>query len=158
MTRFATRNCSGRGCHAHYVMPQTFRRENLSMPTDAVVAPNVKQAVPFFMVTDIEASLHFYVDGLGFAVTNEWRPEKASGRIQWCRLQLGNAAVMLQEYWRDGSPGGAPEGPHCSSGMTKGWSGPLKDAAAQPQAVGHLEVHAKNHQQNQEELVARFVC
>ena len=81
------------------------------MTTNAVVAPNVKQAVPFFMVTDIEASLHFYVDGLGFAVTNEWRPEIAMGRIQWCRLQLGNAAVMLQEYWRDGSPGGAPEGP-----------------------------------------------
>ena len=34
------------------VMPQTFRREDLLMPTDAVVAPNVKQAVPFFMVTD----------------------------------------------------------------------------------------------------------
>jgi hypothetical protein len=81
------------------------------MTADAVVAPNVKQAVPFFMVTDIKASLHFYVDGLGFAVTNEWRPEKAMGRIQWCRLQLGNAAVMLQEYWRDGRPGGAPEGP-----------------------------------------------
>jgi lactoylglutathione lyase len=81
------------------------------MATDAVVAPNVKQAVPFFMVTDIEASLHFYVDGLGFAIINEWRPDKASGRIQWCQLQLGNAAVMLQEYWRDGSPGGAPEGP-----------------------------------------------
>ena len=81
------------------------------MPIDSVPTPNVKQAVPFFMVTDIEASLHFYVDGLGFAITNEWRPEKASGRIQWCRLQLGNAAVMLQEYWRDGSPGGAPEGP-----------------------------------------------
>ena len=41
----------------------------------ATVMPNVKQAVPFFMVTDIEASLRFYVDGLGFAVTNEWRPE-----------------------------------------------------------------------------------
>ena len=58
------------------------------MPTDSVVAPNVKQAVPFFMVTDIEASLHFYVDGLGFAVTNEWRPEKASRRIHLCWLQL----------------------------------------------------------------------
>ncbi len=81
------------------------------MHTETVVAPNVKQAVPFFMVTDIEASLRFYVDGLGFAVTNEWRPEKARGRVQWCWLQLGNAAVMLQEYWRDGNPGGAPEGP-----------------------------------------------
>ena len=80
------------------------------MPTDAAVTPNVKQAVPFFMVTDIEASLRFYVDGLGFTVTNEWRPEKAGGRVQWCSLQLGEAAVMLQEYWRDGAPGGAPEG------------------------------------------------
>jgi len=63
------------------------------------------------MVTDIEASLRFYVDGLGFAITSEWRPEKARGRVQWCWLQLGNAALMLQEYWKDGRPGGAPEGP-----------------------------------------------
>ena len=80
------------------------------MPTDPARAPNVKQAVPFFMVTDIEASLRFYVDGLGFAVTNEWRPEKAGGRVQWCWLQLGGAAMMLQEYWLGRSPGGAPEG------------------------------------------------
>lgn len=80
------------------------------MLSDATVPPNVKQAVPFFMVTDIEASLRFYVNGLGFAITTEWRPERARGRIQWCWLQLGSAAVMLQEYWRDGAPGGAPEG------------------------------------------------
>lgn len=73
--------------------------------------PNVQQAVPFFMVTDIEASLRFYVDGLGFAISHEWRPERAAGRIQWCRLQLGHAALMLQEYRRDGRPAGAPEGP-----------------------------------------------
>lgn len=70
---------------------------------------NVKQAVPFFMVTDIEASLRFYVEGLGFAITREWRPDNA--RIRWCWLQLGGAALMLQEYWRDGRPGGAPEVP-----------------------------------------------
>ena len=81
------------------------------MSAEAVVAPNVKQAIPFFMVTDIEASLRFYVDGLGFAIINEWRPDKVSGRIQWCMLRLGDAAVMLQEYWRDGRPGGVPEGP-----------------------------------------------
>ncbi len=81
------------------------------MATDVTATSNVKQAVPFFMVTDIEASLRFYVEGLGCAITHEWRPEKASGRIQWCWLQLGNAAVMLQEYWRDGGPAGAPEGP-----------------------------------------------
>jgi lactoylglutathione lyase len=69
--------------------------------------PNVKQAVPFFHVTDIDASLRFYVDGLGFALTNKWDPE---GHLRWCWLQLGEAAIMLQQYWRDGQRGGAPEG------------------------------------------------
>jgi lactoylglutathione lyase len=84
--------------------------EQVSMPADATGAPNVKQAVPFFMVTDIEASVHFYVEGLGFAMTREWRPDRGAGRLQWCWLQLGDAAVMLQEFRRDGQPGGASEG------------------------------------------------
>jgi len=78
------------------------------MPTETTVAPNVKQAVPFFNVTDIKASLRFYVEGLGFVLTHQWVPER---RIRWCWLQLGAAAVMLQEYWRDGHAAGAPEGP-----------------------------------------------
>lgn len=69
--------------------------------------PNVKQAVPFLHVTDIEASLRFYVDGLGGVVTNQWIPE---GRVRWCWVKLGDAAVMLQEYWRDGRRAGAPDG------------------------------------------------
>lgn len=78
------------------------------MSVDATVGSNVKQAVPFFNVTDIEASLRFYVEGVGFSVTNQWAPE---GRTRWCWLQLGDTAVMLQEYWRDGHRAGAPEGP-----------------------------------------------
>jgi lactoylglutathione lyase len=78
------------------------------MSPDAAVTANVKQAVPFFSVTDIEASLRFYVDSVGFVLINHWSPE---GRIRWCWLRLGEAAVMLQEYWRDGRPGGAPAGP-----------------------------------------------
>lgn len=78
------------------------------MSADPLAPPNVKQAVPFLGVTDIEASLRFYVDGLGFAITNQWAPE---GRIRWCWLQLGDAAVMLQEFWRNGHPAGAPAGP-----------------------------------------------
>ncbi len=77
------------------------------MSTETTVGPNVKQAVPFFNVTDIEASLRFYVEGLGFVLTNQWIPE---GRIRWCSLQLGDAALMLQEYWRDGRRAEAPEG------------------------------------------------
>ena len=79
--------------------------------TAAVTAiGNVKQAVPFFMVTDIEASLRFYVECLGGSVLHQWRPEEGGGRVRWCWLQLGDAAVMLQEYWRDGRPAGAPAG------------------------------------------------
>lgn len=81
------------------------------MRAHAKVTLNVEQAVPAFMVTDIDASVRFYVDGLGFSITHEWRPERSAGRLQWCWLDLGGAAVMLQEYWRDGGSGGTPEGP-----------------------------------------------
>lgn len=69
--------------------------------------PNIRQAVPFFSVKDIEASLRFYVNGLGFTITRRWEPE---GRIRWCWLELDRVAVMLQEYWKDGRPGGSPDG------------------------------------------------
>ena len=78
------------------------------MQVETAQTPNVKQAVPFFNVTDIEASLRFYLEGLGFVLKNKWAPE---GRIGWCWLELGNASLMLQEYWRDGQRGGAPDGP-----------------------------------------------
>jgi lactoylglutathione lyase len=60
---------------------------------------NVQQAVPFFWVRDIEASLRFYIDGLGFKKTTEWVDD---GRLRWCWLELGGAAVMLQEFWQSG--------------------------------------------------------
>jgi lactoylglutathione lyase len=60
--------------------------------------PNVQQAVPFFMVSNMEASLLFYVEGLGFTRTKHWIPDAESGKIRWCWLELGNAAIMLQEY------------------------------------------------------------
>jgi catechol 2,3-dioxygenase-like lactoylglutathione lyase family enzyme len=77
------------------------------MAIDASLAPNVEQAVPFFGVTNINASLAFYINGLGFTMTHQWSPE---GRIRWYWLQRGGAALMLQEYWRDGRPAGAPDG------------------------------------------------
>jgi lactoylglutathione lyase len=57
--------------------------------------PNVQQAIPFFMVSNLEASLRFYVEGLGFTMTKQWIDD---GKLRWCWLQLGNAAIMLQEY------------------------------------------------------------
>ena len=61
-------------------------------------APNVQQAVPFFMISNMEASLRFYVEGLGFTRTNQWIVD---GKIRWCWLQLEGAAIMLQEYGPD---------------------------------------------------------
>lgn len=57
--------------------------------------PNLKQAVPFFNVTKMEVSLRFYVEGLGFAMTNSWAPE---GRVRWCWLAREGVPLMLQEY------------------------------------------------------------
>ena len=64
---------------------------------------NVHQAIPFFGVTDMAASLRFYVDGLGFAIRRQWVPEgdghyPSDGKIRWCWLELGDAAIMLQEF------------------------------------------------------------
>src|SRR5688572_23060771 len=56
---------------------------------------NVKQAVPFFMVVNMERSLRYYIDKLDFEVKIKWEP---NGRIEWCWLQIGDAAIMLQEY------------------------------------------------------------
>jgi lactoylglutathione lyase len=56
---------------------------------------NVQQAVPFFMVSDMQVSLRFYVDGLGFEMKNRWINE---GKLAWCWLQIGGAALMLQEW------------------------------------------------------------
>jgi catechol 2,3-dioxygenase-like lactoylglutathione lyase family enzyme len=79
-----------------------------AMERQTTDVPNVRQAVPFFGVKDLEASLRFYVNGLGFTMTRPWSPQ---GRIRWCWLELGDVAVMLQQYWEDGQPGGWPEGP-----------------------------------------------
>jgi lactoylglutathione lyase len=78
------------------------------MTVATITSVNVKQAVPFFGVTNMEASLRFYIDGLGFKMKRQWIPDRAEdhpdGRIRWCWLELGDAAIMLQEFW----PGGRP--------------------------------------------------
>ncbi len=65
---------------------------------------NVKQAVPFFLVTDIEASVRYYVEGLGFVMTKKWIDE---GKLRWCWLELGDVAIMLQEFWKEGNQANA---------------------------------------------------
>lgn len=63
--------------------------------------PNLKQAVPFFMVTNIERSLDFYIKGLGFEIKIDWKPNE---KIEWCWLERDGVAFMLQEYRKDFLP------------------------------------------------------
>lgn len=55
---------------------------------------NVKQAIPFFFVKNMEISLDFYVNQLSFNLSQKWEP---AGKIQWCLLNLGHSSIMLQE-------------------------------------------------------------
>ena len=70
---------------------------------DTKAAPNVEQAVPFFGVTSMEESLRYYAIGLGFEITHKWVVE---GKVRWCWLQRGGAALMLQEFVKDHKPKG----------------------------------------------------
>jgi catechol 2,3-dioxygenase-like lactoylglutathione lyase family enzyme len=65
---------------------------------------HVSQAVPFFLVSNIDASSRWYIDRLGFSMKLSWRPE---GKLEWCSLQIGDASLMLQEFHtpRDGKLG-----------------------------------------------------
>jgi catechol 2,3-dioxygenase-like lactoylglutathione lyase family enzyme len=56
---------------------------------------NIKETVPFFAISNMEESLRFYVDGLGFEMTHSWIPKD---KIEWCRLQRDAGALMLQEF------------------------------------------------------------
>lgn len=69
------------------------------MSSHATSTHNVQQAVPFFFVSNMQASVRWYVEGLGFETTLEWTP---GGVLRWCWLELGGAAVMLQELRPEG--------------------------------------------------------
>lgn len=62
---------------------------------------NLKQSVPFFFVKNIEASVRFYVDGLGFVMSKTWMP---GGKLSWCWLERDAVALMLQEFSAESVP------------------------------------------------------
>ena len=77
------------------------------MSPEATSTHNVQQAVPFFGVSNMETSLRYYVDGLGFELKNKWI---ADGKLRWCWLEFDDVALMLQEFLRDETHDFKPEG------------------------------------------------
>jgi catechol 2,3-dioxygenase-like lactoylglutathione lyase family enzyme len=75
------------------------------MNTNSQANENLKQVVPFLRVAEMERSVRFYIDGLGFAVKHQWTPE---GKLRWCWLTRGGASLMLQEFIKEGPS--APQG------------------------------------------------
>ena len=55
---------------------------------------SVTQVVPFLAVADIERSVQWYTRGVGFTMKDQWIDD---GKLRWCWLSLGGAALMLQE-------------------------------------------------------------
>lgn len=76
------------------------------MRADTGTEANIQQAVPFLAVSKMEESLQYYVDGLGFTMTDKWIDD---GKLMWCWLELGGAALMLQEFKREGHDSWVPD-------------------------------------------------
>lgn len=77
------------------------------MDLETKTEPNVQQAVPFFSVSNIEVSVRYYVDRLDFTLARKWIVE---GKLRWCWLQIGNAALMLQQFPKEGRDSWTPGG------------------------------------------------
>jgi lactoylglutathione lyase len=68
---------------------------------------NVRNVVPFLRVSNMEESVRYYLDGLGFTMKNKW---VVGGKLRWCWLAIGGAALMLQEFPAEGHDAWLPEG------------------------------------------------
>jgi lactoylglutathione lyase len=60
--------------------------------------PNIRLTVPLLGVANMDVSLRFYTEKLGFEIKNQWTPR---GKIEWCWLERDAVALMLQGPWLD---------------------------------------------------------
>ena len=63
------------------------------MPSPAKVS-TVRSLWPLLAVDDLDSSLAFWRDRLGFTLVAQ--AESDDGRIFWCRLEWGGSSIMLQ--------------------------------------------------------------
>jgi glyoxylase I family protein len=68
------------------------------------VAAQVRDLIPLLFVQNLEQSVHFYCETLGFELAESWAPD---GTLGWCRVKRGGASVMLQLACEEDGP---PEG------------------------------------------------
>ena len=76
------------------------------MDNETPIGDNLLQTVPFFAVSDMENSISFYVDKLGFEITQKWINDE---KLRWCWLQRGGGGLMLQEFRTEGHDAWVPE-------------------------------------------------
>ena len=63
--------------------------------------PTVRQLWPLLAVRDINRSVHFYCNQLGFTLAgDDGRPDKQMG---WCRIERGGSSIMLQQFREEDS-------------------------------------------------------
>jgi lactoylglutathione lyase len=107
------------------------------MPPSPAIDIGVEQLVPLLMVKSMDRSLSFYVDGLGFSMTNNWMDQ---GKLRWCWLEHGGAALMLQELVSDGKHAPPLQG---KVGLGVGLNFICRDALAFYRQVRHRGISAK---------------
>ena len=61
----------------------------------------LKQTVPLLFVTDIDQSVKFYCEGIGFSIKSKWEPK---GELADCWLEQGGASLMLQKATDEDPP------------------------------------------------------
>lgn len=69
-------------------------------------APTLRQLWPLLAVDEIERSVNFYRDMLGFNVAGQ---AESDGKLFWCRLERGGTSIMLQQADEEDGPAGQQE-------------------------------------------------
>jgi len=82
-------------------------KEDKALKRELKMDTNVKQIVPLLSVSNIEKSVAFFVDGLGFEFDNKWVQD---GKLRWCKIKQGGSALMLQEFNTEGKNAFKPIG------------------------------------------------
>ena len=61
----------------------------------------VQQLKPLLAVSDIQRSIEFYRDRLGFNLTGQ---AENDGKMFWCSMERGGSAIMLQQAEEEDGP------------------------------------------------------